>query len=148
MILRHPLALLALVLLLPLAARADEPMIYASNGQAIQGYDTVAYFTDGKAVKGDLRYSVMWKGAIWLFASAQNRELFEANPRGYAPRYGGYCAYGMARGRVVGSTPETWSIRDGRLYLVNGSAIAARWQKDAEAEIALANANWPAALAR
>lgn len=132
--------------LIPGMSFADKPMIHADHGLAIGGYDTVAYFTDGQAVKGDSRYSVMWKGAVWLFASAEHRDMFEMNPRHYAPRFGGYCAYGMARGRAVSSSPEVWVIRDGRLYLVNNPGVAERWNQDPDHEIAEAVAHWPTAL--
>lgn len=132
--------------LIPGMALADKPMIHADHGVAIGGYDTVAYFTEGRPVKGDSRYSVMWKGAVWLFASAEHRDLFEMDPRHYAPRFGGYCAYGMARGRAVSSSPETWVIRDERLYLINNPGVAERWIADPRHEIAEAVAHWPGAL--
>lgn len=128
--------------------RADQPMIFARYGQAIGGYDTVAYFTEGRPVPGDVRYAVMWKGAVWLFASASNRDRFEANPRAYAPRYGGYCAYAMARGNAVGSSPDAWAIRDNRLYLIHSEDLLPLWQRDAPEEIAQANRHWPAALSK
>ncbi|GHF72506.1 YHS domain-containing (seleno)protein [Seohaeicola zhoushanensis] len=146
MILRRSVLACLVAVLLPLAALADQPMIYARHGKAVGGYDVVAYFTEGRAVKGEMRFNVMWKGAVWLFSSMRNRELFEANPRAYAPRYGGYCAYGMARGEVIASAPDAWAIRDGRLYLIHNRDLMGRWESDAPGEIALANANWPGAL--
>jgi YHS domain-containing protein len=59
-------------------------------GTAIKGYDTVAYHTEGRAVKGKSRYSYKWNDAKWHFANAENRDLFAANPERYAPQYGGY----------------------------------------------------------
>ena len=59
-------------------------------GTAIKGYDTVAYHTEGRAVKGTSKYSYEWNDARWQFASAKNRDLFAANPEKYAPQYGGY----------------------------------------------------------
>ena len=59
-------------------------------GIAIKGYDTVAYYTEGRAVKGDSQYSYAWNDAKWYFKSAENRDLFAANPEKYAPQYGGY----------------------------------------------------------
>ena len=61
-----------------------------SFGTAIKGYDTVAYHTVGNAVKGKSKYSYEWNDAKWHFASAENRDLFAANPEKYAPQYGGY----------------------------------------------------------
>ena len=61
-----------------------------SWGVAIKGYDTVAYHTEGRATKGQRKYSQEWNDAKWYFASAENRDLFAANPERYAPQYGGY----------------------------------------------------------
>jgi YHS domain-containing protein len=59
-------------------------------GVAIKGYDTVAYHTENRAVKGKSEFSYTWNDAKWYFASAQNRDLFAADPERYAPQYGGY----------------------------------------------------------
>lgn len=59
-------------------------------GIAISGYDAVAYFTDGKAVKGNKKYSLSWNEAVWYFSNADNRELFAANPKKYVPHRGGW----------------------------------------------------------
>jgi YHS domain-containing protein len=61
-----------------------------SFGLAIKGYDSVAYFTEGKAVKGKEKYSFSWNEALWYFSSAEHRELFAANPKKYAPNRGGW----------------------------------------------------------
>ena len=59
-------------------------------GVAIKGYDTVAYFTEGRAVKGKRKFSHNWSDAKWYFSSEENRDLFIADPEQYAPQYGGY----------------------------------------------------------
>ena len=59
-------------------------------GVAIKGYDTVAYHTENQAVKGSRQFSYEWNDAKWYFASAENRDLFAADPGRYAPQYGGY----------------------------------------------------------
>ncbi len=61
-----------------------------SDGAAIKGYDTVAYFTMGKPVKGSEKFSHEWNGAKWLFSSEEHLNLFAASPEKYAPQYGGY----------------------------------------------------------
>jgi len=61
-----------------------------SDGTALKGYDTVAYFTMGKPVKGEKQFSHEWNGAQWLFASQEHKDLFMASPEKYAPQYGGY----------------------------------------------------------
>ena len=59
-------------------------------GVAIKGYDTVAYFTDGRAIKGKSVYSHNWNEARWYFSKPENRDLFAAAPERYAPEFGGY----------------------------------------------------------
>jgi YHS domain-containing protein len=59
-------------------------------GVAIKGYDPVAYFTDGRAVKGKSEYSYNWNEASWYFSKPENRDLFAANPKKYAPNHGGF----------------------------------------------------------
>jgi len=61
-----------------------------SWGVAIKGYDTVAYHTEGRAIKGQSKFSHEWNDAKWYFTSAENRDLFTADPERYAPQYGGY----------------------------------------------------------
>ncbi|CAB1072000.1 hypothetical protein D1AOALGA4SA_1415 [Olavius algarvensis Delta 1 endosymbiont] len=61
-----------------------------SFGVAIKGYDSVAYFTEGRAVKGNEKYSFSWNEAVWHFSSADHRELFAADPKKYVPHRGGW----------------------------------------------------------
>src|ERR1043165_2033402 len=55
------------------------------DGPAILGYDAVAYFTDNKAVRGNLKIQSEYEGAKFCFASADHKKLFDANPAKYAP---------------------------------------------------------------
>ena len=129
------------------ALRAETPMINATHGAAIGGYDPVAYFEHGAPRKGDPDHNVMWKGAVWFFVTAQNRETFESNPHAYAPRYGGYCAYSVAHGATSPTDPTAWLIHDGRLYLTHNDTVRQMWQKDVDTYVARADQNWPAVLA-
>ncbi|MBK0326522.1 YHS domain protein [Rhodobacteraceae bacterium F11138] len=130
-----------------LAVRADQPIFYAPDGAAIDGYDVVTYFTAGEPASGDPENAVMWKGALWLFVSDENREKFEANPRAYAPQFGGYCAYGVSLGLVVDTDPQVWAIRNGKLYLIHSRETLASWARDVAGNIQRADANWPQVLA-
>jgi YHS domain-containing protein len=60
------------------------------GGVALKGYDTVAYFTEGKPVKGKEEFEYEWKGAKWRFANDRHLQMFKADPLAYAPQYGGY----------------------------------------------------------
>ncbi len=71
-------------------AWAKKPINTNWSGVAIKGYDTVAYFTEGKAVKGKKQFEYRWKDARWRFANDRHLEMFKADPEKYAPRYGGY----------------------------------------------------------
>ncbi len=88
----------------------------------------------------------MWKAAYWHFSSHENREIFEANPRAFAPQFGGYCAYAVARGYLTDTDPDTWQIVEDKLYLVHSPEVARLWQEDIPGNIALAERNWPRVL--
>ena len=117
------------------------------GGVAIEGYDPVAYFTEGRPVEGSRAHNFEWRGATWRFASAENRARFVAEPERYAPQYGGYCAWAVAHGYTAGIDPEAWTIHDGRLFLNYDKAIEAKWRADMAAQIVAADAAWPKLLA-
>lgn len=59
-------------------------------GVAIQGYDPVAYFTEGKAMRGTPEHKFNWNEATWYFVSKKHRDMFAARPKKYAPNHGGF----------------------------------------------------------
>lgn len=135
-------------ILLADAAHAVEPVNKSFfGGVAIDGYDPVAYFTDGEPVEGKKGFSHAWNGATWRFASAEHRDLFAAEPERYAPQYGGYCAWAVARGKTAGIDPEAWKIVDGKLYLNYSKKIQRRWEQDIAGNIMAADESWPELLA-
>lgn len=136
--------LLALLFLQP--AFAAEAPVFATNEGAIRGYDPVAYFTVGEPIMGSDQFTTQWQGATYKFASAASLELFKAEPAAYAPQYGGYCAYAVAKGATAGTVPEAWSIVDGKLYLNYSLNVQQRWRKDVPGHIRAADQNWPAVL--
>lgn len=113
---------------------------------AILGYDTVAYFTDGKPVKGMDMYTYEWSGAKWKFANAEHLALFKAQPGRYAPQYGGYCAYGVAKGNLVKIEADRWRIVDGKLYLNYDGSIQEKWLKDIKGFVQQADEKFPLLL--
>lgn len=124
-------------------AVAGEPPVFAVDGIALRGYDSVAYHTEGQPVHGSAEYSYEYKGATWQFASAKNRDLFAANPEKYAPQYGGYCAYGLSKGYAVETQPDAFAVRDGKLYFNYNQEVLKTWKKDPEGYIVKADKNWP-----
>lgn len=144
--LRYVVLTLALLVPATMAAGADGKSLVAAGADrvAIQGYDTVAYFTDGKAIKGSSAYEYSWDDAKWHFASAAHRDLFIADPDRYMPQFGGFCAGRMADALLVPANPETWAIVDGKLYMnAGGAADLAEWKSDAAENIKQANLHWP-----
>ncbi|MBN7786016.1 hypothetical protein JYP51_13880 [Ponticoccus gilvus] len=137
--------LAAPALALPAAARDRAPEIYAELGVAIDGSDPVAYF-DGTGPVMGADHGLMWRGATWYFASHANAARFEADPKAYAPQFGGYCAYAAARGYLAPTVPEAWTLHEGRLYLNASLRARALWLSDIEGNIARGRANWPAIL--
>lgn len=113
---------------------------------AILGYDPVAYFTDGKPIKGDPKIVHEWMGAKWQFASPAHMEMFKANPEKYAPQYGGYCAYGVSQDNLVGIEPDKFKILDGKLYLNYDADVQATWLKDPAGYVKQADARFKALL--
>jgi YHS domain-containing protein len=112
---------------------------------AIQGYDPVAYFTEARPVKGSSEFSQSWLGVTWLFASAEHRDIFTADPIRYVPQYGGFCAGSVANGDPHDINPESWRIIDGKLYLFGWQPdeLPAEFDSRSADVIARANENWP-----
>lgn len=123
-------------------AHAQPAEIYSSDGIAINGYDAVAYFTESKPVRGNKTFVVDWKNVKWLFTSKENADLFKAAPEKYAPQYGGYCAFGCSRGYKAKTSPDAWTIDNGKLYLNYDTAVREHWSKDKQNLILKADVNW------
>ncbi len=113
------------------------------SGNAIQGYDPVAFFTKGKAMKGDPKISSKINGANYLFASAENKELFDKEPTKYIPQFGGYCAYGVSKGDLVKIEVDAFQIVDGRLLLQYNKGIRDKFNKDTKGNLKIADDKWP-----
>jgi enamine deaminase RidA (YjgF/YER057c/UK114 family) len=130
-----------LVTLLGYSARGDEPRL------SISGYDTVAYFTDGKPIQGKAEFEYLWRKLRWRFASGEHRDLFVKDPNRYAPQYDGYCAMGTsneAEAHKDTVDPEAWAIVDGKLYLTHNQYWLQVWREKAEEYIKRADASWQA----
>ncbi|EHR72222.1 YHS domain-containing protein [Burkholderiales bacterium JOSHI_001] len=151
---RATLTLAATLALLGLPAQAAEPPVNTLKNSlfggrtdtAINGYDTVAYFTENKPVKGRDNWVTEWMGAKWKFASQAHLDLFKAQPEKYAPQYGGYCAYGVTQDKLVKVEPDQFTLRDGKLYLNYDADIQAQWLKDPAGYIKAADAKFATLL--
>jgi len=136
--------LLALVAGLPVASLAIRAASGAEPRLAISGYDTVAYFTDGKPVPGNPEFQYQWHDATWQFASAAHRDLFISDPEHYAAQYDGHCAMGVSikDGHKDTVDPEAWTIVGDKLYVNHTKASAIKWRLDTATNISRADKNW------
>ena len=113
------------------------------NDVILAGHDAVAYFTEGKPTRGKRRYTAQYDGAVYRFASADNRDLFRANPEKYAPAYGGYCALGTSFGKKFDVDGKAFEVVEGRLYVNKNLEVYESWKKDIPNNIVKAEGNWP-----
>ena len=115
---------------------------------ALKGYDPVAYFVDGRPVKGVPAFSFTFDDAIYHFASAEHQKMFAADPDRYAPRYSGFCAVGLSRGMKLEADPHSWVISTGKLYVFALKEGPSLFTEDSAGTIAKADANWAAIKAQ
>ena len=129
-------------------AHAGQDPVYTGflSNTAVDGYDPVSYFTDGKPVEGSSEFEAEYAGATWRFVSAEHRDAFLAEPARYAPQYGGYCAWAVAQGYTAKGDPLNWRIVDGKLYLNYNASVQQKWVTDIPGNIKAGNANWPTVL--
>jgi YHS domain-containing protein len=116
------------------------------QGVIIEGYDPVAFFKEGKPVKGDAKFNLKYEGATYHFASKENLDLFKASPDQYKPQYGAYCAYAVSLGRTAPISIEKWSIQDGRLLFQHNQRAVDGWNKDAAGSLVKADKYWPSVV--
>ncbi len=135
-------AVIAAIFVGAFAAEAQRDPISDRGGSALKGYDTVAYWTQNEAVKGNKKITAEYKGATFRFASEENKELFVANPEKYLPEYGGYCAWAMASGGFAPGNGKYWKFVDGKLYLNYSKGVQKDWEEDVPGFITKADPRW------
>ena len=122
----------ALIRTLTLAAALALPALTLAQGKApaLKGHDPVAYFVDGRPVKGTPSITYDFDESRYQFSKPKHRELFAADPDRYAPQFTGLCTAGLAKGMKAEADPSIWKIVDGKLYLF--SSVQAREQADTD----------------
>ena len=117
---------------------------FEKDGVAIRGHDPVAYFKDGKPVKGIAEHRFEHRGSTFHFASKASRDALAAEPERYAPQYGGFCAFGMSGGYKAAIDPTAFTVREGKLYLNYNRDVQKQWSADIPGHVNKADRNWPA----
>lgn len=120
----------------------QRPKRYQKVGLALGGFDTVAYFTLGKAFRASKDYAHDWDEATWLFGNQSHLDLFKADPQAYAPQFGGYCPYWLSRASLVAGSPQAWAIEDGKLYVSYSKTYRRSWLKQSDVVLPKARENW------
>jgi hypothetical protein len=113
------------------------------TGLAIDGYDPVAFFTDGAALPGTSAFELRHDGVVWRFRNIGNRAAFAERPDIYMPQYGGYDPVAVARGVAVAGEPNVWIIVGQRLFLFYDPADRQKFTGDPVHVIATADRKWP-----
>ena len=127
------------------------PQYVDESGYALSGYDVVAYHSleqvevgqrQPEAIPGKKDITAEYNGAKWAFSTAENRDLFVANPEKYAPQYDGHCAYGVSQGGKVPANPNLWRIIDDKLYVNINPAVVGFFEEDIPGLLQVAETNW------
>jgi YHS domain-containing protein len=114
----------------------------ADQALMLRGNDPVAYFTVGKAVRGDPAIKADHDGVTYRFASDANRRAFLANPRRYEPQYAGFCASGAPYALKAAIGADTFAIVDDKLYLYGGPRSRQGWMLDYAENIRTGDMYW------
>lgn len=133
----------------PFASRAagtERIVVDWHTGLAIEGYDPVAFYTDGKPMPGSPDLELRYGGAVWRFCNIGNREAFAARPDVYMPQFGGYDPVGVGHGVALAGNPGVWVISGEKLFLFYDRARLESFTADPERAIAAAERRWPAVL--
>ncbi len=142
------LSIVVAILALPVFAQTTSKTLVNvdKTGVAIQGYDPVAFFTDNKPVKGEQKFLAKHDGAIYFFASKEHKDRFKAEPAKYTPEFGGYCAYGVSRNKLVEIDVDAFQIVDGKLLLQYSKGVRDDFNADAKGNLTKAHINWTGLL--
>jgi YHS domain-containing protein len=115
------------------------------QGLALHGYDPVAYVRLGKALQGRHQLDAAYGGVTFYFATDSNRALFQKDPKAYLPAYGGWSAYGMAKGDYVDADPENFKLINGQAHLFYRGFWGdhrKKWEKNEAKHKADADLHW------
>ena len=126
------------------AATTERIVVNRFSGVAIEGFDPVAYFVDGRAVQGSAEFEANLWGAVWRFRNEGNRAEFLTHPEVYGPQFGGYDPTGIARGVTVAGNPRFYTIAAQRLYLFSREDSRDAFAADPERFLYEVNKRWPA----
>lgn len=113
------------------------------NPLGLHGVDPVSMF-DGEAPRiGDAVYTTAHDGVDYYFATQEAQQSFDADPGAYLPQFGGFCAFGVYKGKKLDGDVRYADIVDGKLYLFVNAAIFEKYLENKEEVLAVAHDTWP-----
>ena len=146
------IAILALALSACGAMRAQNPGTALSPVNAVaegddarvmlKGADVEAYFTQNRYVQGQPQIKSVYQDVTFRFATAENKVLFDRDPKKYQPEYGGYCANGISYGIPWGGDADRFKMIGGKLYMFGGQGSLDGWNIDEKRNLDLAEKYW------
>jgi YHS domain-containing protein len=117
-------------------------VVDGTSAVMLKGHDVVSYFTQNKHAMGSAQFASNYEGVNFYFANAAHKALFDKEPAKYIPQYGGYCADGIVYGIPWGGDADTWTMRDGKLYIFGGQSSKDAFELDPAANYVLADKYW------
>lgn len=143
-----PLAFAALLAFAPPAIAADEYNVSSGLTAAgaplgLHGTDPVAFVELGNRIDGAANYAAVHDGVAYYFTSAANHDAFVAAPEAYLPQNGGFCTFGVSKGKKFDGDPRYAAVIDGKLYVFLNEEVFRAFQADRAGTIAKAAENWP-----
>ena len=109
---------------------------------ALHGFDPVATISIGNPVEGTATYAAVHDGVTYYFASEKNVTIFNKAPEKYVPQNGGFCTFGVSKGKKFDGDPQYSSVVDGKLYVFLNENIFKLFLKNKQATIAQAETQW------
>jgi YHS domain-containing protein len=124
------------------------PEIYINNATirfnvpALDGYCPASYQVNGQALRGRKDLSQQYRGRIYHFVNRAAHEAFQSDPARFVPRYDGFCAKGMSRGKRFPADPQYFFVTNNTTYLFFDARAKLDFQIDTQQKIEQADANW------
>ena len=109
----------------------------------LHGTDPVALLNSGERVSGSAKYAAVHDGAAYYFSSQENLNSFKSDPAAFLPQNGGFCTFGVSKGKKFDGNPSYAAVVGGKLYVFLNAQIFGLFQKDKAGTISQAEANWP-----
>jgi len=128
------------------------------------GVDVVQYWTDFKisdgvynesrvGTLGSPNYISIYSGYQFNFVSADNQQTFESDPSKYAPKFGGFCAWGVGgeycpeyswAADCLGPSGDwgIWTIHDEKLYFFFKDEAKDKFNADPDAYGSYGDTRW------